>query len=292
MVVENSKTKKEYTYTLDAEGDSPSAVLENFSLAGYDRILERTLRGETEFIPEDLDVDEPLFIDDAETTASYNPRAVKQNTIIGLTELHPDRTYVYNAAFGNTITANGDPAFATKNVPNSMGLTTQMSYSGKEKSMEDGGTGLIDPTNKAAIDDAIREMEEAVASGQILVFNKQGYGQEMIGADTEIRKVTREEYNKESDQPGVREAYTDVVEKKINGKSKIVTNYFIQRGPSKKRAVAEDTFLYLSKQLLDKFGYINPNFLGTEYGLAQVQEEYQELSDSAVQDLITICKTL
>jgi hypothetical protein len=65
---------------------------------------------------------------------------------------------------------------------------------------------------------------------------------------------------------------------------------------------APQTFIYLSKQLLENFDYINPGYLaldvsGNQPGMFQVQEaqqisdqEIKELNDQQVRDLQKLCK--
>ena len=52
--------------------------------------------------------------------------------------------------------------------------------------------------------------------------------------------------------------------------------------------IAKETFLYLSKRLLEEFNYINPNYLATPQGLKQIQSG-QPISDEMVLDFMKHC---
>jgi hypothetical protein len=60
---------------------------------------------------------------------------------------------------------------------------------------------------------------------------------------------------------------------------------------SNKTDIAKQTFLYLSKQLLEEFNFINPGYLGTEVGIETIQSnKFQPISDALVLDFMKHCK--
>jgi hypothetical protein len=61
---------------------------------------------------------------------------------------------------------------------------------------------------------------------------------------------------------------------------------------------ARQTFLYLSQQLYENFGYLNPQYLNTDTGVSRVQlgqevtdEEIKQLNNQSVLDFIKLCKS-
>ena len=54
-------------------------------------------------------------------------------------------------------------------------------------------------------------------------------------------------------------------------------------------ATAPRTFQYLSAKLLEKFGFINPNYLSTPAGVAEVQK-YQDVTDAELIEQKKVCK--
>jgi hypothetical protein len=57
--------------------------------------------------------------------------------------------------------------------------------------------------------------------------------------------------------------------------------------------VAKETFIYLSKQLLENFGYINPNFIAKAEGLKEiVKVTKQPVSDEQFRDMMNKCFNL
>lgn len=99
-----------------------------------------------------------------------------------------DKVFIYNYAVKNQNNATtGDATFFQPQISNAIGLPTRLSFSATNMEMTD-VDGKISEENRIAIEDAITAIKEAQADGKSLVFNKDGYGQYMIG-----------EYNKKTD---------------------------------------------------------------------------------------------
>ena len=90
-----------------------------------------------------------------------------------------------------------------------------------------------------------------------------------------------------------------IVEAQKSGKIAFNKNgygqYMLQED-NKGNIIAKETFLYLSNQLYEKFGYLNPGFITSEFGSAKIQEsqeikdtEIKEISDRAVRDFMNNC---
>jgi hypothetical protein len=103
--------------------------------------------------------------------------------------------------------------------------------------------------NKEMIDGMINELSAKKAEGYELLFDGKGYGQYMAG------------YNE----------------------------YSPLKGKPDFEAPAPETFNYLSQQLFEKFGYINPNYLKTLEGRRIVQSR-QPVTDDEIFDLKKSCK--
>lgn len=103
--------------------------------------------------------------------------------------------------------------------------------------------------NKEMIDGMINELSAKKAEGYKLLFDGKGYGQYMAG------------YNE----------------------------YSPLKGKPDFEAPAPETFNYLSQQLFEKFGYINPNYLETLEGRRIVQSR-QPVTDDEIFDLKKSCK--
>jgi hypothetical protein len=104
--------------------------------------------------------------------------------------------------------------------------------------------------NKAMIDEMIKGLAAKQAEGYELIFDYKGYGQYMAG------------YN----------------EYAPTGKDKPDFD-----------ALAPETFNYLSQQLFENFGYLNPNYLKTLEGRRIVQSR-QPVTDDEIFDLKKSCK--
>ena len=103
--------------------------------------------------------------------------------------------------------------------------------------------------NKEMIDGMINELSAKKAEGYELLFDGKGYGQYMAG------------YNE----------------------------YSPLKGKPDFEPSAPETFNYLSQQLFEKFGYINPNYLKTLEGRRIVQSR-QPVTDDEIFDLKKSCK--
>jgi hypothetical protein len=175
----------------------------------------------------------------------YGESAINSPEKIQAKTADKKNTFIYNFALENQNAKSkfADSNFYHEGIVNAVGLPTRNTFGEGGAQMVD-VDGKIDPKVKTAIDDAITSMKELQADGQRLYFNKEGYGQYMIG------------YYK----------------------------------PMNKTDVAKQTFLYLSKRLLDEFKFINPGYLGTAEGTITIQsEEFQPISDALVLDFMKHC---
>jgi hypothetical protein len=178
-------------------------------------------------------------------------KSVSGEELKTLVEQNPDKIIVYNEAPNATRPGTAmDDSRLHRMAANTFGIPSRASYSnaaGKEKSsiLRD-KDGQIDPDVKTAIDSSIAQLKEDAS--KVIVWNKQGYGQDMI-------------------------------EKGRDG-----------------NMYAPKTFLYLSEQLLENFGYINPSLTDYKSGRDAVQKEQPvsdikivEQSDQTVRDFINNC---
>jgi hypothetical protein len=174
--------------------------------------------------------------------------------------------FVYNLASEDTTNAKGGDRFLHGKGPMVFGLPTIKAYNqppgGERLDLYRDVDGKIDPKLKELIDEAIEDLvKKQTQEGKKIMFNKDGYGQEML-------------------------------EKDKNG------NMF-----------SPQAFVYLSSQLLDNFGYINPGFLRTGTGKNMLQQEFikqgqtftdvmiqesreqevKELSDDYVKEMMKYC---
>ena len=174
--------------------------------------------------------------------------------------------FVYNLASEDPANAKGGDRFLHGKGPMVFGLPTIKAYNqpagGERLDLYRDVDGKIDPKLKELIDEAIEDLvKKQTQEGKKIMFNKNGYGQEML-------------------------------EKDKNG------NMF-----------SPQAFVYLSSQLLDNFGYINPGFLRTGTGKNMLQQEFikqgqtftdtmiqesreqevKELSDDAVKEMMKYC---
>lgn len=117
------------------------------------------------------------------------------------------------------------------------------------------GKATINETNKQLIDNCLDGIQAQIDSGLIPIFSEAGYGQYMIGADDATGKL-----------------FVDAQGKPIA------------------KPVARETFLYLSQQLMERFGYLNPNFVKQAEGQqAFVNELDQPVTDAEYMDLMNKC---
>jgi hypothetical protein len=153
-----------------------------------------------------------------------------------------DKVYAYNLAIDNPSGERPGPShFYHAHKPNAIGIPTLSNFGDGGKQLVD-VDGKIDPRVKEGIDDAIQALKDMEADGKKIFFDKEGYGQYMVG--------------------------------------------FYK--PMNKSDVAKQTFLYLSKRLLDEFGFINPGYLGEAAGRKEVQSG-QFINDQMVLDFMKHC---
>lgn len=244
-----------------------------------------------------------------------------------LLEKNPGVTYIYNHAIvtqGNATLR--DYVFAATGMPNALGLPTILSYAGGPASQYIKDVdGNIDPQIKEKIDIAIEDLKEQRDNGQVLAFNRNGYGQYMINASDSFEPllapatyvndqgntVTRTmaqrikdgvlEYQrlKKTMDPKKLKAETAKIRKQNSDNSYVmdqngrpvyetVTRYYVVSTPSGSNMPAPQTFLYLSKRLFEEFGFINPNYLSTNTGRTVVQST-QPITDEQVRDFMNNC---
>jgi len=116
---------------------------------------------------------------------SYTKKLAKDN---------PDIVFVYNYAVRNQKSATtGDATFFQPEINNAIGLPTRLSFSADKMEMTD-VDGKISEENRIAIEDAITAMKQAQADGKTLAFNKDGYGQYMIGQHVNKTDVAKETF--------------------------------------------------------------------------------------------------
>lgn len=96
----------------------------------------------------------------------------------------------------------------------------------------------------------------------------------------------------EENRIGIEDAITEMKQAQDNGKvlafSRDGYGQYMIGEHKGKVDIAKETFLYLSKRLLEEFNYINPNYLGTPQGLEQIQSG-QPISDEMVLDFMKHC---
>jgi hypothetical protein len=163
------------------------------------------------------------------------------------------KTFVYDLALENpnsTNTALGSRMYF--DVPNSIGLPTLKKYSASK-----------DPAQAIGRDGVITDVD-----GKIDPDIK-------IGIDDAITAL------KQARDAG-QDLYFD-----IEGYGQYMVGYY---KPLNKSDIAKQTFLYLSKQLLEEFNFINPGYLGTEVGMDTIQSvKVQPISDNLVLDFMKHC---
>jgi len=229
----------------------------------------------------------PLVIIDTDNVFGYDNDELTVDTIVPITTDNEDKLFIFNLAVESTSAASGvDSLFFGKRIANSMGLPTLRVFSDVQNQLEDvvvNGVKTISEANRLAIDSAIAAIK---ADGRPPVFSQSGYGQQMIGVDLKPKQVTKAVYEDAKNDTTRIARYT---ESAIKTSGEIITTYWLQRGINSKVGKARETFLYLSKQLLDNFNYINPNYLRTKEGLEDIQSG-MPIQDSLVVEFIISCK--
>jgi len=186
----------------------------------------------------------------------YNPAQKEFDPSKGRTTLiqeladNPGNTYVYNRA-ADAANAGTTTDSVMHTSTNALGLPTRAGYNetgGERSTIIRDKDGAIEPTVKEAIDSAIDMLVEKKSNGENLVFNKEGYGQDML----------------DKNRAGNR--------------------------------FAPQTFLYLSKQLFDRLGYLNPKYVQVNVGreVVQAKQEVSDIkiiqkNDQAVRDFMNQC---
>jgi hypothetical protein len=141
-------------------------------------------------------------------------------------------------------------------------LITRNKYSGG--ALVEFFTDNIDPeTGKASMHDWVKQIidncldgiQAQIDAGLTPIFNQAGYGQYMIGADDSTGKMIKDADGKVIGQP-----------------------------------IARETFLYLSQQLMQRFGFMNPNYVTQPEGQQEfVKAIDQPVSDQEYMDLMNKC---
>jgi hypothetical protein len=146
---------------------------------------------------------------------------------------------------------------------NKAGVTTRKKYRGGKE--QEFFTDDVNPETGMPVPnaDAVKAIEENIqiikqmrdVKGLSPVFNKSGYGQYMIGADETTGKMFVDKSGNKIGEP-----------------------------------VAPETFKYLSRRLLEEFGYINPNFVKEAEGIKEVvRVAKQPITDEEYFDLMNKC---
>jgi len=221
----------------------------DFNIAASNRVIKT---GKLEGAVPTLPIRLPLqsIGTDLNTYASENITAAEANRLV--TD-NPGKTYIYNFAIDNQHNATvGDRNFYGTNAPNAVGMPTRLRYTGIT------GRPFADrikdgPDGK--IDPRIKaEIDAAIQS----LLEQKNNGQELV---FNIR------------------GYGQYM---IGGSDVTIME-------PKGSPPAMQTFLYLSKQLFDNFGFLNPNYLRTKPGRVEVQSS-QPVTDQMVRDLMSKCR--
>jgi hypothetical protein len=131
-----------------------------------------------------------LFSEDYVGNLIYDAQDLKISTAKELAESNKDITFIYNDATVSRINAakyDFSLAEASNTLGNVFGIPTRKAFAGTDTSFSDvlseAGVHMIDPKNKAIIDNAIQALIKLKNDGATLAFSKAGYGQYMLGAD-------------------------------------------------------------------------------------------------------------
>jgi len=173
--------------------------------------------------------------------------------LVKLVETNPDKVFIYDRAISDELTATPDKRGSTmilsdpdRQLGNIYGITTRLDY----KINNNKSSHLSDATledNKILIEQDIENLRSQIDSGKELVFNEDGYGQALIGAND------------------------------ITGNNQNIA-----------RALAPETFNYLSRRLFEEFGYENKNFINVPAGKKVIQK-LQPVTDEEIIDIISHC---
>ena len=164
---------------------------------------------------------------------------------------NPDLIFMYRDVLQGkspVITGPGDLFFRNQPLSNKLGVPDRNSAYLTVSDLVKDVDGKPNPNIVKLIDEMVDIIEK---SGKTPVFSEQGYGQEWIGFTPE-----------------------DV-------KSEAVKNAILTR-------TAPQTFLYLSKVLFEKFGYVNKNYDKTTTGRSVIQSK-QPITDEKVLEFMRKC---
>jgi len=171
-------------------------------------------------------------------------------------EKYPKKTFIYNKAF-NGMGGIRDHQFQETQAKNTIGITTLKNYSGLDMNIKD-------------------DRKDGVA-----VVNPQA--KEAI--DNAIEEIHKH----------LRTGQSLVFMKEGYGQAMIGADPQKASMPNAAKATATKTFIYLSDQLYQNFGYVNPNMLNHADGRTIVQKgrdgNSQPATDEMVQNLMNVCKT-
>lgn len=149
----------------------------------------------TEIVEERMTtVPDPLVAAGTTGLLAYSGSAVNINTAKTLSQNNPNTVFIYNYATDKQFNATvGDHAFYQESIPNAIGLPTRLTFGAEGMEMTD-VDGTISEKNRIAIEDAITAMKQAQADGKTLAFNRNGYGQYMIGEHKNKIDIARETF--------------------------------------------------------------------------------------------------
>jgi hypothetical protein len=200
------------------------------------------------------DVIDPMIVTDPLQTLGaglkgYNPTSVTASSAKALVAQNPERTYIYNYALDNQNNATvQDRNFYGTDAPNTVGLPTRLKYAG-------GAAAEQIKDVDGQIDPRIKaEIDSSIDA----MKQQQAAGQTLIFSMNGYGQYML--------------GASDVALTKAAGEN----------------VIAPQTFLYLSKRLFEEFGYINPNYLMTKTGRAEVQSS-QPVTDKMVEDFMNHC---
>jgi len=289
---------------LDAAGDNGSGMLLPEIINGWlsENVIETDTYQTDLFRPTTIHSSEVVSKTISQDDRLYTLKGESFDEAGNLIDYVHDRVFLYESASDNQLNAKqGNHALHGKG-ENVLGLLSRKTYGlakinpkTQEFVSTDGHLQDIqDPTNKAVskIDPAVKQMidenitdllnkkAELEGAGKTLSFNREGYGQYMIGAGDTHENITQAQLEDLVNQ----EIVADILRKP--GAVEIDTNLEpgsrnkrIVRGYAAKRTKGKQTFLYLSEQLLEHFDYINPGYLEFTEGRAMLQKG-QPLTDA------------
>ena len=215
-----------------------------------------------DYAQSDIDIQYARLLPEEELTATIRTqpsggRFIRKGVVVDSQEAqklmvnNPDLIFMYRDVLGNKSAAIAGPDdlyFRNQSLPNKMGVPDRTTSALTVQDLVKDVDGKPNPTIVKAIDDMVEAIEK---SGKTPVFSENGYGQEWIGVVPE-----------------------DV--KNQNVKNAILTK------------TAPQTFLYLSKVLFDKFGFVNKNYDKTNTGRSVIQAK-QPITDEMVLEFMRKC---